>query len=463
MKPILAFLKTHGISLACGIVAIVALAFTFLFMGDDTVQKKMADTISQTGASSIQSMAATAKNDALINREKALAGSLEKQYQDALAAVRQINRREPLMPGVFPKAASASTVLEFKQTYAEKIAELPKVMQAGSTPTPEEVEEEKDNVEALRKAEAEKQAELQVADRQPQAPGVPTPNTPITAPPQSTRLGRGFVQPGEGGGRFARGGGGGEEGEGFGGRGRGGGPIGGDFSINSTEEPKYNPALRAAVNKAKSIQLYYEPDRTMHSSEIIDDPGAPSPLAMWEAQVGYWIQADVVNAISALHAEAAKKVQGGDASVGELPVKRLVSIRVHGYSLQGKFIHFGMSSRLSQGGTSGPDPAAQATFTQRTGNDQYDVVRFTVQAIVDQRELFKLVDAIAKANFTVPVGISYESVNRDDEEKMGYLYGPAPIVLATLNFETYLARDLYTEMMPEDVRTLLGVAATQKP
>lgn len=447
MKPILAFIQTHAISLACGAVALVALVLTYIFMGDESVKKAMADTLSRTGASSIQSLRASAKNETLINREKALAGSLEKQYQEALAAVRQINRREPLMVGVFPKPERISTPLEFKQTYDVKLRALPKVMQAGSLPSPDEVAEERANVEALMEAEEDKRRELQIGgDRQPAAGGAP-----VVVTPQTPRRGA-FITRGQRGG--------GEEGEGFGPRGRAGegGGFGGDLSIVDAGEPKYNAPLRAAVSKAKSIHLYYDPETTLHRSEIADDPGSPSPMAMWNAQVGYWIQSDVVNAIAALHGDLSKKAQG-DASVETLPVKRLNSIRVHGYALPGKFIRFGMGSRQSSQTVGQADPAQTPTFTQRTGNEQYDVVRFTVQAVVDQRELFKLVDAIARSNFTVTLSVSYEAVKRDEDERAGYRYGPAPVVLATLDFETYLARDLYSELMPEEVRAALGITA----
>src|SRR5690606_25912640 len=99
-----------------------------------------------------------------------------------------------------------------------------------------------------------------------------------------------------------------------------------------------------------------------------------------------------------------------------------------------------------------------ASYTGRTPNEQYDVVRFTVIAVVDQRDVLQLVDAISKANYYVNTGMSLTAVNRDQDQNMqGYFYGTEPVAEATLHFEGYLLRSAYVELMPDTVAAQLGI------
>ena len=104
-----------------------------------------------------------------------------------------------------------------------------------------------------------------------------------------------------------------------------GGP--GASPIRSGGEPKYDPVYRARVTKARSILCYYD-EGTFHRSPLVFQEEAPPPEEMWFAQVGLWIQEDVARAIAELNGEAANQVTGTDPCVQDLPVKRLVFVRV---------------------------------------------------------------------------------------------------------------------------------------
>jgi len=222
----------------------------------------------------------------------------------------------------------------------------------------------------------------------------------------------------------------------------------------SSDEPKYDPLYRARVSKAKSILCYYDDQTTFHHFPFETQEGAPTPQEMWCAQVALWIQEDVVEALASLNREAANRVADTDACVEHVPVKRLVLVRVLGYDTskpEGRFNFPTEASRDMPSGAGGPSP------TGRKCNEQYDVVRFVVSVIVDQRELLRLIDRLSQANFYQCLGVRYEAVDHESEAALGYFYGTAPVVKATLECEAYMLREIYEPLMPTSVREMLGI------
>jgi len=222
------------------------------------------------------------------------------------------------------------------------------------------------------------------------------------------------------------------------------------------DEPKYNAVLRARVNKARSSRMYYDPDRSFHAVLSRLETTAPTPEDMWFAQVSLWIQQDVVKGIAEVNDEAASKING-EASVAVMPVKRLVGIRVLGYELPGKRVLFPSVVDLAAIGEQSATPSFTGLVTTPDPSNPFDVLRFEVGLVVDQRDVLRVVDSICRRNYFKIVGINYDQVNRDrDEAAEGYLYGSDPVVFVRLSFEGYMARDVFDELKPEKVRVLLG-------
>jgi hypothetical protein len=231
---------------------------------------------------------------------------------------------------------------------------------------------------------------------------------------------------------------------------------GAGYSTGPTTDPKYDPVFRAAVNKAKNIHCYAGP-RSFHVAPIltVDQFG---PDLMWTAQVSLWIQQDVVDAVAALNASALQKTQA-DASVEQSPVKRIETVRVWGYQLAGGLLPFPVDSE-AQGGLA---PPTGPSFTGKISDDQFDVVRFTVALVVDQRELLHAVDAIGKQNFYKCTNPEFVAMTPENTPP-GYLYGTAPCVRATIDFEGYLARAVYKPLMPKEILAKLsGEKSDQTP
>jgi len=428
------FIKAHLISLLCGVGALAALAVGIVGTMSTSVVDKMNERVSDTGARDIRSLASNSRNERIIEAERAKGEKFEEEYQKTLAAARGINQRGPLMAGVFPKPEKPSTGFEFIQAYGRACRRLPIELIAGTLPTAEEVEEENQNVLDLQALEAEQREEGGET-----APAITRRNAAAPRARAAPAFAGGVVPMGAGGRRSARTAGG-----------RFGGGAGTAVPSRSVGggEPKYDPLYRANVTKAKSICCYVdEIEITFHVSPIVNVTSAPPPDQMWFAQVSLWLQQDVVAAIARTNEAAARQqVTDGDACVEQMPVKRIELLRVLGYQMPGGFLAF-------PGGDAGG--VRSESFTGQTCNDQFDVVRFVLVVVVDQRDVLQLIDQISRQNFYQCVGAGYSMVSPADAQA-GYLYGTEPVVRVRLEFEGYMARAVYKPLMPAEIRELLG-------
>ena len=457
MMQILKVIKTYWVSLLCGVVAAGAVTVGVMGMSSDTAVKKMKKQLSQAGASSINSLRSDPKNEQIIEREKRRGELFQEEYQKTLDVALEINKREPLMTGVFPKYDSPVRAYEYQEAYAEAVRTLHTELQGGMLPTEAEIQEEAQNVEDLLLLEAEQKAEesgeevsgtnrrstgrssrsLGTGGRLAPSGGGRMPPTygGGRTPPQMAGGGR--MPPHMAGGRNAP-------------RGMGAGYAPQTPTISAaarTGEPKYDPVYRARVAKAKSILCYYDAD-TFHVSPIVTSPTAPQPEEMWLAQVSLWVQNDIVDAIAKLNDAAAGRVKEGDPSVQDVPVKRLVRVRVASYETPQGRLQIPSISDV---------PEMDPSFTGRLGNDMFDVIRFRVEVVMDQRDILELIDEISRVNFYQCLNVDYEIVDRNIALEMGYFYGTDPVVQVSLDFEGYMARDVYAPIMPALIKKNLGI------
>lgn len=434
MNAVMGFVKAHLISLLCGVGCLVALVVAALGMSSDAVAKAMEARKREIKADQIAGLKSSAKNQEVINVEIERGRRFQEEYDRTVKAAYEINERRPLMDGVFPVAERLNTPYEFVEAYEVAMRRLPTELVAGTLPDAADVQEEVEAVRDLQEREAEREREESLqpdlaagaatpGGRKPPAPGTRTPLAPTAAP-----------RTGPGGARA---------------------PGAADATL-----PKYNPLLRARVNKARTIRTYINPG-TFHTSPILDKsrPGRPGDIDLWKAQVSLWIQQDVVDAIARMNREAAEQHKDVEVCVEHVPVKHVVAIDVQGYQVSPTRIE--RFESLSLAGSSGAggrtfDPGGPVeSFTARAGDEAFDVVRFRVQVVVDQRDLLRLIDHVTRTNFYLCVGIEYEPVP-PEHERDGYLYGAAPCVLATTEWEGYMARAIYDKWMPRGMRNLLG-------
>lgn len=409
MQVVLRFLKTHWMSLTSGAVALLAIVVTVLGLMRDDVRELMGTHARE--AAVIDSLLRTPQNPDTIEAEQARGKEFADKYAATVQAAEQINARAPMLPEVFPEPPAGQSALayRFRELYERQLFELPKLLRAGAPPSDLEVQEEEERMR-------EKAEKIILEGGDP----------PSYVAQVSTRQG-----------------------------------------TRDQLDIKIDPdaaKLRAAIRKARSIRIYGElaGDRSsFHVSPIVGIPEPPSPADMWFAQVSYWVQQDVVQAIAALNEDAARALPEDEAYVANMPVKRLIGIQVHGYATDKGLVPFTRSGQTGEVQTESLTPS----FSGRVSDPQFDVIRFGLTVIVDQRDVLKLVDRITRTNFYQVISIGTQSLPAEDSAASAYFYGDAPVVRATLQFEGYLARKVYTPMMPADVQVALGLdpAAAQPP
>jgi hypothetical protein len=416
MQAVMKFAMTHLVSLLCGVAALAFIVIGVIGMSSRSVVQEMNRRIQSTGAADIQRLRSSAKNQAMIEAEEERGRRFDAEFEETKAILERINKREPIMEGVFPPPTVMTPEAQimpfrFRERYNEAIGKLPAPLVGGTLPDQADIQEEIENVRDLRQQEEEAQLAQAGAGQPAQPPPGPGSSRLQATPPT-----------------------------------RGGLPLirGGEPAARGTE-PKYDPIIRANVAKAKSIRCYYDPT-TFHRSPIaLEGASAPTADEMWKAQVSLWIQQDIVSAIDKLNSAAAEQVQEGDACVEHVPVKHLMAIRVEGYVTSVGLLPFDSLTSAR------PAQQVEPTFTGRVSDDQFDVLRVEVQAVVDQRELLRVVDAISKENFYTCVKLG-SAAPPPDLAARGYLYGATPVVIATMTFEAYMARSIYDPIMPPTMR-----------
>lgn len=361
----MSFVKTNLLLLACGAAGLVFLVIGICGAASSAVTSDMQQRVglvTQIGALRVEP-----KNEAVISAARHWHELFQREYRRTLEQAHRINRRGPLLPGIFPTLEKPSAGFEFAAAYARAVEQFSRTLVAGGLPGPAEIEDAQAYLEHLKE----------------EAPS----------------------------------------------------------AMDATVDPEHC----ACVLHARRIRCYAGPE-SFHVSPLVETNTVPAPEQMWFAQVGLWIQQDVVNAIARLNGTAARGVGAGRAHVEQTPVKRIELLRVLGYQAPGRLLSF-------PGGDTGG--VRSESFTGQTCNDQFDVVRFALVVVVDQRDVLQLIDQISKQNYYQCIGAGYSMVNPDDAQH-GYLYGPEPVVRVQLEFEGYMARAVYKPLMPAEIREMLG-------
>jgi hypothetical protein len=423
-------LRNNLVSVVSGVLLLLLVGFGVWNMSSKKVQAKMQQITGAAGQ--LASLAGSPKNEAVIEAAQKRADALKQQIEQGEAAVRQINGHQPLMEGVFPTPTSETRRFEFKAEYTKAIDQLVNVVAGGDLPGAPEIQEAEEEIAEIRELEREKE---EGGDARP---GIDEP-----------REGGGAAQPPVTPGR---------------GLGIGGTSVAGRSSTD-TADPKYNPRLRAQVNRARNIRMYVSAvnRRSFHVSPIIRQTTPPEVGAMWFAQVGLWLQQDIMSALAKVNDKAAAALPSDEeANVLNMPVKRLERIEILGYVLAGnKSLVFPRDAGDATAGGSGlGGPSALGatstsgslkSFTGRVSDNDFDVVRFEIWLIADQRDLPQIIDEITRTNFYQPIDCDFTQVDSRDQAD-GYYYGTEPSCRVRLVFEGYFARANYDPIMPEEVR-----------
>jgi len=207
-------------------------------------------------------------------------------------------------------------------------------------------------------------------------------------------------------------------------------------------------------NANAGIYPSLEFDPILANVETLDPP---YPDEVWNAQLGYWIQKDVVDAIVALNEEAAEQAsaRGDYGWVGNMPVKEVISVRV-----QKTFIP--PSGNPVYGAPAGgydaalPPGNAETVFTHLGSGESFDVVQFSAKLVMDARDVLRFTEKLCNNRFYVPLRIAYAAAPIN-KTMVGKIYGPEPAVIVTMDFEIPLLGEVFRRWMPSFVREQSGV------
>lgn len=208
------------------------------------------------------------------------------------------------------------------------------------------------------------------------------------------------------------------------------------YAVPHTERP----------SPAKVPSLHFLPEM------IAGDTGDAPPMEdVWLAQISYWVQQHVVDAIAAVNNEAAEQARGDQGApwVGIMPVKEVISIRVAPDYVPTQGEPF--ATALPGGyGEAAPPGTAESYFTGTASGPSYEVVQYTVKLVMDQRDIPLLVDRICSNSLHTLLRIAYEVVppNRDLD---GKIYGAEPTVNVVMDFEVIMLGTVFRKVMPQEI------------
>lgn len=222
-----------------------------------------------------------------------------------------------------------------------------------------------------------------------------------------------------------------------------------------------DPAARAHIAAARKIYCYtthYGTAKQIKATASLDfhvgliDTGtvdAPFPEDAWAAQVGYWIQKDVIDAIVKVNEEAAQqaKKRGEERWVGIMPVKEIVSIRVsESYVLPDDESEY--DGAIAAGFAAAlPPGTATKVYTMNASRDTYEVMQFSVKLVMDERDLLRLIQELTTNSFHTLLRIGYSSLP-PNRNMQGKIYGSEPTVLVVMDFETIMLGEVFRPLMP---------------
>lgn len=238
---------------------------------------------------------------------------------------------------------------------------------------------------------------------------------------------------------------------------------------------------------ALSNQVYLSLDTWMLDPNMATAAQPPTPEAVWFAQVGLWIQQEAARIVLAANE--------GSANVFSSPVKHLLAVRFVPYGQQGStfgpyiipaggsaqegggmddqggggmgfgFGGGGGGSAMSAAPLTGNDPAAPINLarggflTGRQASGLFDVVHFNMVVRVAESRVAEFLAGIPRGRLVNVLNVQMSSVNAATESAAGYIYGNEPVVQLEVECEMLMLRRWTQTLMPPRVRVLLGVEA----
>ena len=230
-----------------------------------------------------------------------------------------------------------------------------------------------------------------------------------------------------------------------------------------------NLPAKMRQDAANNHRLYMAPSALSIHPVLAGGTGQtvmPDAEHIWLAQVGLWVQQDVIDAVARLNANS--KV------VADSPVKQIVQIYVAPdrslYVMPGAPTGGAPAAPAVGGAAAGPaspiptnsetDPLPKDYSVSPTGrvcNGVFDVVHFYVVLNVQAVDLERVIRELEQNRLITVYQVDVTGVNSAAFQQIGYFFGKNPVVTVTLNCEELMLRDWTQKMMPPEIKRFLNV------
>jgi hypothetical protein len=242
--------------------------------------------------------------------------------------------------------------------------------------------------------------------------------------------------------------------------------------------------MRAA--RAQGHAMYVSPDKigpnpaipTGMTTSFDYHPGIPALergdlpdiVDVWAAQLGYWIQEDVVKAIV--------ETNKGAKTVDEAIVKRLFKTEIRKEYItktgpvlismasnpQNLVVPRDQAATDTEAGAGAPKSFGYSA-TGRVCNPNYDVMHFVVIVDADAQQFQTFMTNLTRGKFITILQANVRGVDRERfQQSLFYYYGNQPVVRLTLKCEAIFMRswtvDPQHPLMPVSVQKLLRIPQT---
>jgi hypothetical protein len=252
------------------------------------------------------------------------------------------------------------------------------------------------------------------------------------------------------------------------------------------EASKLPDVLRQS--RATESKIYMMPGALQINPAIQNVGMPPREEDIWSAQLSLWIQTDVARAIAATNAHSSKGIldapvkqlgqlvvaqgaspaNGSSSPAANAPVPGRPPVNPFGGP------PFGGMEDATGGGTGATgakvsDPAEPLTFdfvtspTGRVSTGLYDVYDFQLTVDVEAAQLPALITELTRNQYVTVRWLNFTPVDLDQLKAAGFLYGSEPVVRAVLYCETLFMRKWTEPLMPDRVKGALGIAPAPAP
>ena len=213
---------------------------------------------------------------------------------------------------------------------------------------------------------------------------------------------------------------------------------------------------------AEKCLVYINADTMDVQTTLVNTAGQPEPSVIFFAQLGLWVQEDLFQGIRQVNEGA------GASNVGTAPIKHLIKVDVIE-----QFIGMSGAASADPNNPAPPlsnDPSApltpnySVTPSGRVSNGLFDVIHMNVVMVVEADRLPMVLDQLGRGRLLSVIRVDrIEPMDTAAAANAGYFFGNKPCVRVEMVVEDLLLRKWTEPLMPEAIKSALGIQSPPPP